>query len=135
MRVDLGAVAQAIAVRVRQQRVCQVGIDFLAIGQPIAVGVGLMRVGGRRVFLEIGQTVSVGIGARVVGADTQPIGMLPRVGQTVAISIDTNTGFDGQLKHAEETVGIRPGVAPSLANDANAVYLGRGRIQGEGGGH
>ena len=62
--VDFLAVGQAIAVRIRVQRICAER-NFRAIAQPIAVRVGLARVCSALVFLQVTQAITVRVCRRL----------------------------------------------------------------------
>ena len=63
-------------------------VDFVAIGEGVAVGVGQERVGVVGVFGQVREAVGVGIEGGIGGGErVQTVGDLPCVGQAVGVGV------------------------------------------------
>src|ERR1700694_1304520 len=70
-------------------------VDFIAIGETVAIGIGVVRISPQQELLQIGKPVMVWIcpgDSRIGGTET--MGNLPTIGDAIANSTDRCVDFD-----------------------------------------
>ena len=98
---DFEPVVYTVVVGIRQQRVGDKAVDaghgFLAVGNVVAIGVGIVDIRTRQVFIECRQTITVDVLERINRiVAVQAVGLLVVVREAVAVTVARRDDGRGQ---------------------------------------
>src|ERR1051326_30726 len=90
--IDRVSVAQAVAIGVGDQWIGVIVVDFVAVFQPVPIGIRVVRVGAQLKFLKIGEAIAIWIvaGLRLIaglGGGVAEVLHQPGIGNPISIAV------------------------------------------------